>query len=92
MAHITGGGLFGRLKKLTDLSFDINLSWDKIPHIFKLISSEGKIEFQEMIRVFNMGVGFVAVVDSIDVEAIVKDSDWFVVGTLNKGNGNISVS
>ena len=59
LAHITGGG-FTNLKRLKKgVSFRI----DNLPApqpIFEFISSQG-VDFEEMYRVFNMGIGFTVI-------------------------------
>ena len=72
LAHITGGGLRGKLPAILpdDLAAKINLgSWPVLP-IFKLIQKEGGISDQEMYRVFNMGLGMVAVCPDADVTEV----------------------
>ena len=46
-------------------------SWD-VPVIFDLIKSEGDISFTEMNRVFNMGLGMIAICDSSNVDYILE--------------------
>ena len=58
LAHITGGGLLN-LKRLTAYGFSLEMP--PIGGIFKLIHENG-VPLEEMFRVFNMGVGMVAVV------------------------------
>ncbi|WP_297469174.1 phosphoribosylformylglycinamidine cyclo-ligase [Thermococcus sp.] len=58
LAHITGGGLTN-LKRLT--SYGFSLEMPPIEGIFKLIHENG-VPLGEMFRVFNMGVGMVAIV------------------------------
>ena len=63
LAHITGGGLPGKLPAILpgDLAAEIvRGSWPVLP-IFKVIQKEGGISGEEMYRVFNMGLGMVAV-------------------------------
>ena len=58
LAHITGGGLLN-LKRLTNYGFSLEMP--QIEGIFKLIHENG-VPLDEMFRVFNMGIGMVAVV------------------------------
>ncbi|MCQ2390767.1 MAG: phosphoribosylformylglycinamidine cyclo-ligase [Kiritimatiellae bacterium] len=63
MAHITGGGFPDNiprvLPKATMCEID-RTSWN-VPHIFKFIEKAGKVNHDEMYRVFNMGIGFVLI-------------------------------
>ena len=69
MAHITGGGLPGNLPRaLGGLGARLYPnSWEE-PPVFGLIRSLGNIAEEEMRRVFNLGVGFCAVVPKGEVE------------------------
>ncbi|MEH7503514.1 phosphoribosylformylglycinamidine cyclo-ligase [Neobacillus drentensis] len=65
MAHITGGGFIENIPRMLPAGLGAELnekSWN-IPPVFKLLSSHGQIEFQEMYNIFNMGIGMVIAVD-----------------------------
>jgi len=64
MAHITGGGLEGNLPRVLPDGLTVRLKRDswQAPGIFKLIAETGPVDSLEMMRVFNMGVGFVMIV------------------------------
>jgi phosphoribosylformylglycinamidine cyclo-ligase len=92
LAHITGGGLPGKLPAILpdDLAAEINLgSWPVLP-IFKLIQKEGGISDQEMYRVFNMGLGMVAVCPGGNVTKILEClPDAVVIGKIvSRGDGD----
>jgi phosphoribosylformylglycinamidine cyclo-ligase len=61
MAHITGGGVFENIPRSLPegMGADIDLSSWTVPPLFRLIQEQGKIERDEMFRVFNMGLGMV---------------------------------
>ncbi len=63
LAHITGGGLPGKLPPVLpdDLAASINTRAWTPPPIFQVLRREGDISDAEMYRVFNMGLGMVAV-------------------------------
>ncbi len=71
LAHITGGGLL-KLKRITKYGFDINNPIE-IPKIFQWIQEIGNIEFEEMYRTFNMGVGFIIVVSHKSNKHVIDD-------------------
>jgi phosphoribosylformylglycinamidine cyclo-ligase len=70
MAHITGGGLRDNVPRFLPedciARFDIT-AW-KIPPIFDYLVEHGEVSLDERYRVFNMGLGFVAVVKRRDKE------------------------
>jgi phosphoribosylformylglycinamidine cyclo-ligase len=72
MAHITGGGLVGNLPRaLGGLGVKLDAdSWSE-PEVFGLIRSLGNVSEDEMRRVFNLGVGFCAVVAAEESEGAV---------------------
>ena len=63
-AHITGGGLKDNIERLLPDGCQVRLdrrSW-KIPPEFMWLQELGDVDREEMFRVFNMGIGFVAIV------------------------------
>ncbi|WP_209477605.1 phosphoribosylformylglycinamidine cyclo-ligase [Thermococcus stetteri] len=64
LAHITGGGLLN-LKRITPYGFSLEMP--PVEGIFRLIHENG-VPLEEMFRVFNMGVGMVAVVPAEEKE------------------------
>ena len=66
MAHITGGGLTENLPRVLPRGCRAVVrrgSWP-VPPVFGFLQKAGRIADAEMLRVFNMGVGFVCVVPS----------------------------
>jgi len=74
MSHITGGGIEGNtnriLPKATRLRIDWN-SWEPL-EIFHLIQQIGQVPDEEMKRVFNLGIGFIFVIDRNFVDQAVE--------------------
>lgn len=96
MAHITGGGIPGNLSRILPkgLNATINLDSWKIPKIFKYIEKLGNISTDEMFRTFNMGIGFIFVVEEKDIERallILKACkyDSQVIGVIKKGGNGV---
>jgi phosphoribosylformylglycinamidine cyclo-ligase len=68
LAHITGGGLAGNLSRVLPENAEAVVrqgSWE-VPRIFGEIQRLGDVSEDEMARVFNMGIGMVAVIASGD--------------------------
>lgn len=74
MAHITGGAFFEKMTKILPKGkcFVIDRSAWRVPRIFQIIQKNGKISDKEMFTTFNMGIGFVLVVDKSKAPALVK--------------------
>jgi phosphoribosylformylglycinamidine cyclo-ligase len=73
LAHITGGGLVENIPRalygFDGLTVRINRAAWLVPPLFKLIQAQGGVSELEMMRVFNMGVGMVAIVPKALAEA-----------------------
>lgn len=70
MAHITGGGLLDNVPRVIPpgcVAVIKRGAWE-VPPIFKLIQEKGKVSSEEMMRVFNNGIGMVIVVSREDVQ------------------------
>ncbi len=61
MAHITGGGIVGNIPRVLPEGLAVTLRWGSwtVPPIFDLIQRRGDVSFDEMTRVFNLGLGWV---------------------------------
>jgi phosphoribosylformylglycinamidine cyclo-ligase len=68
LAHITGGGLTGNVPRILPgrLAARIERSAWKLPPLFGLLQARGNIADDELFRVFNCGIGMVAVVRAAD--------------------------
>jgi phosphoribosylformylglycinamidine cyclo-ligase len=68
MAHVTGGGLTGNLPRVLPPDCDAELdrrTWE-VPQIFTEIQRLGEVADEEMMSVFNLGIGMVVVVPAGD--------------------------
>ena len=99
MAHITGGGIEGNLKRILPRNCDAKIfvnSW-KTPPVFNFIQNLGNIENQEMYRVFNMGIGMILVVSKKEVAKILKElsnlkAPAFHIGEISLGKGKVRLT
>lgn len=73
-AHITGGGLMDNLSRILPEGCRAVLRRDawEVPPIFGCIQRAGNVADAEMYRVFNMGVGMVAVVEAEKLPAAME--------------------
>jgi len=65
MAHITGGGLYANAMRVVKNGLDLKIDYSSIkkPAIMSYIQQIGEISEAEMQKVFNIGIGFVLIVD-----------------------------
>lgn len=64
LAHITGGGITDNLPRILPegAAAEIDLgSWEALP-VFRFLQDAGRVADLEMLRTFNMGIGFIMVV------------------------------
>ena len=95
MAHITGGGLPGKLPAILpdNVAASISKGTWQVPPVFQLIQKEGHISEDEMYRVFNMGLGMVAVCNEGGVDSIRQAApDAVVVGRITRRTGDSQLS
>ncbi|XEC94262.1 phosphoribosylformylglycinamidine cyclo-ligase [Paenibacillus tarimensis] len=96
MAHITGGGIQGNLGRILPRNVNavIDLSAIRILPVFHTIRQEGQVEDQEMLNIFNMGVGMALVADAAAVQPIQAHLSAFghssyVIGEITAGQGEV---
>ena len=89
IAHITGGGLSENIPRImsNDLGIIINKNNWKIPSLFLDIMDKSKLNFQEMSRVFNMGIGMVLSVKKKHVQSVKKslnsiNEKYYIIGEV----------
>lgn len=74
VSHITGGGLLENLPRVmpdnTMANIDTN-SWNR-PAVFDWIQANGNVEYEEMHRTLNCGIGLVIVVDASEQDKAIE--------------------
>ena len=96
LAHITGGGITGNLPRILPEGCQAKIkpgSWPA-PPIFGWLEKQGRIAVEEMYRVFNMGIGMVAVMDPGQAERAIEKlkrlgEPAFVIGKIVKGDKKV---
>jgi phosphoribosylformylglycinamidine cyclo-ligase len=74
LAHITGGGLLENIPRVlpAGLAARIERSAWNLPPLFQWLKQEGNIADAELYRVFNCGIGMVAVVGAAEASAALR--------------------
>ena len=99
MAHITGGGLPENLPRCLNQNQSISVkldSWEILP-IFRWLAETGDIKTEAMLETFNMGIGFVVLVEPEQADAT---KEWlesrnitaYEIGRVIEGDGKFVVS
>jgi phosphoribosylformylglycinamidine cyclo-ligase len=73
LAHITGGGLVDNIPRVLPENTQAVLhrdSW-KLPALFRWLQMKGGVADAEMARVFNCGIGMVAIVSSNEADSVI---------------------
>lgn len=96
MAHITGGGLAENLARSLgpDVDAKIDLSSWSVPPVLEFLAAKGRIEPDEMRRVFNMGIGYVVVVRPTFAQAVAqrlrkRGETVYPIGRIVRGKGRV---
>jgi len=97
MAHITGGGFPDNLPRVLPKAVNAEIdrsSWN-VPTIFKFIQNQGKVDRDEMYRVFNMGIGYVVILPKNQLEKATnilkaQHQPYSVIGVIRKGEGVVT--
>ena len=98
MAHITGGGFYDNIPRVVPDRLEVIVksgSWP-VPPIFDVIERAGGVSFEEMHRVFNMGIGMVVFVAPTHVSEVARRwsamrQRWYAIGNVRDGKGRVVV-
>ena len=94
LAHITGGGVPGNLPRVLGPGLGAVVqrdSWD-VPSVFGALGQAGSLALEEMDRVFNMGVGMIAIVPPDQADGVIEslrsagETAW-LMGEVEAGDG-----
>jgi phosphoribosylformylglycinamidine cyclo-ligase len=92
MAHITGGGITGNLPRALPRNVQAVVelgSWPVLP-IFKYLAKVGKIDRDEMLQTFNVGIGMILVVPAKSVSSVESElrrrrEKFYLIGRIENG-------
>jgi len=94
LAHVTGGGIPGNLPRVLPDGLGASVdrtSW-QVPGVFQSLQDGGNVDRYEMDRVFNMGIGMIAIVSEDDVQTVTSAAAEHgvgsrVIGRVEPGKG-----
>ena len=99
LAHITGGGLLENVPRILPARLAARIeraAWN-LPHLFQWLKQEGGIADAELYRVFNCGIGMVAVVGAAEAGAALRalrsagESAWRIGRVIRRGKNGPQV-
>lgn len=99
LAHITGGGIAGNLVRVLPAGCEAVVaagSW-AWPPVFRVLKTAGDVSIPEMRRVFNLGIGMIAVVGRDDVDDTRRSAEragvrTWIIGEIVAGERGVRFS
>jgi phosphoribosylformylglycinamidine cyclo-ligase len=98
MAHITGGGIAGNVPRVIKegLTAVINRGSWPVPPVFNLIKNLGNVPDADMKKTFNMGIGYVIIIDKMYKDFTISalshiGFDAYCIGTIEEKGGKDAV-
>jgi phosphoribosylformylglycinamidine cyclo-ligase len=93
MAHITGGGITGNLPRALPRNVQATVelgSWPVLP-IFRYLARIGRIERDELLQTFNLGVGMILVVPAKNISRVESElrrrrEKFYVIGRVERAS------
>jgi len=96
MAHITGGGLTDNTPRILPrgCGAEIHLGVWPVQPIFDMIARLGHVPLEDMLRTFNMGIGYVLVVSQENLRSVTgalttKREKFWMLGRVVRGRGGV---
>ena len=98
MVHVTGGGFYENISRILPegTGVEVDASTWEMPAIFKLLQAWGNVDWHEMYRVFNMGIGMILLVSEEEAAKIQEDlkakgEKSYIIGKVVEGNQTVEV-
>lgn len=98
LAHITGGGFYDNIPRVLPERCDALIdasAWQMNP-VFKLLQKWGNVDWQEMYRTFNMGIGMIIAAAEEDISAIQENlasrgEKSYIIGKIIDGTKKVRI-
>lgn len=98
MVHVTGGGYYENIPRaLPDsMGADIDAAAWPMPPVFRLLKEWGNVDWREMYRTFNMGIGMMIIAGADEAERIKADlasrgEAVYEIGRVTRGSHEVIV-
>lgn len=86
LAHITGGGIPGNLKRIIPdgLCAYVSYAEREMPPLFQWLQSSGGLSRETMLETFNLGIGMIAVIDPAFSSEFLNSTSSIVIGEIDE--------
>ena len=95
MVHVTGGGFYDNIVRILPKGVTAQISFGSwsIPPVFEWLRTQGNLSWEEMLQIFNSGIGYIMVVK----KDIAKDvahrlgalkQDAWIIGEIVERSGD----
>lgn len=98
MVHITGGGFYENIPRALpeDMGAEVDGTAWEMPAIFRLLQEWGNVDWPEMYRTFNMGIGMVIIASKAEAEKIKAHlasagEAVYEIGCVKKGGHDVTI-
>ena len=98
MVHITGGGFYENIPRAIPEGLAVTVDADawEMPQIFRLLQEWGNVDWKEMYRTFNMGIGMVLIASPDEAKKMKnslaeKGETVYEIGRVTKGNHDVTI-
>lgn len=98
MVHITGGGFYENIPRALPehMGAEVNGAAWTIPPVFRLLQEWGNVDWTEMYRTFNMGIGMVLIVSSDEADRITtrlnaQNETVYHIGHVTEGTHEVVI-
>lgn len=97
-SHITGGGFYENIPRVlpNGVTAEVDCdTWPRLP-VFTKLQEWGNVDWHEMYRTFNMGIGMILIVDADDVDTVKanlesRNEAVYEIGRIVAGEGPVVV-
>ncbi|HIU17242.1 MAG TPA: phosphoribosylformylglycinamidine cyclo-ligase [Candidatus Avidesulfovibrio excrementigallinarum] len=95
MVHVTGGGFFDNIPRVLPRAVTAEIqfgSWQMLP-VFEWLRSQGQLEWDEMLQIFNCSIGYVLIVEPDVAEEVMsrlraQNEPAWVIGRIDRRSGD----
>lgn len=98
MVHVTGGGYYENIPRALpeNMGAEIDATSWPVPPIFNLLKEWGNVDWHEMYRTFNMGIGMIIIASAEEAEKIKADLQArneavYEIGKVTQGSHEVIV-